>query len=254
MLSDKKDLLLARLNAIGASLAQTSHALALIGLGSVGAELERLDDYSDLDFFAIVESGCKEQFLNHLGWLSAAAPIAYAFRNTADGYKLLYADGVFCEFAVFEEPELRQVPFAAGRIVWKRAHVAETLHLPQKASPAPEERPIEWLVGEAVTNLYVGLCRFRRGEKLSAMRFIQGYAVDRVLELAEIIETEAGLPRDPFALERRFEQRHPRVAASLPEFTQGYERSPESAKAILAFFDNHFDVNPAMKQAIAALF
>ena len=40
-------------------------------------------------------------------------------------------------------------------------------------------------LGEALTNLYVGMAREKRGEKLSAMRFIQGYAVDRLLELAE---------------------------------------------------------------------
>ena len=37
-------LLLKRLDEIGQSLEQSSHALALIGLGSVGLELHRLDD------------------------------------------------------------------------------------------------------------------------------------------------------------------------------------------------------------------
>lgn len=47
--------LLNRLDAIGHSLEKSGHALALIGLGSAGVETERLDSYSDLDFFAIVE-------------------------------------------------------------------------------------------------------------------------------------------------------------------------------------------------------
>ena len=64
-----------------------------------------------------------------------------------------------------------------------------------------------FLLGEALSNLYVGLGRLRRGEKLSALRFIQGYAVDRVLELARRVESEQpGFP-DPFNAERRFEQR-----------------------------------------------
>ena len=46
--------LLARLDAIACSLEASGHAEALIGLGSVGLELDRLDEYSDLDFFAIV--------------------------------------------------------------------------------------------------------------------------------------------------------------------------------------------------------
>src|SRR5436190_636792 len=103
MPTPQTNLLIARLNAIGASLAQSRGALALIGLGSVGTELERLDDYSDLDFFVIVEPGRKPDFIQNLDWLSRPGPIAYAFRNTAEGYKVLFEDGVFCEFAVFEE-------------------------------------------------------------------------------------------------------------------------------------------------------
>ena len=68
---ERKDLLLARLDEIGRSLARTGHALALLGLGSVGCELERLDNYSDLDFFAIVQPGYKQKFIAQLDWLSA---------------------------------------------------------------------------------------------------------------------------------------------------------------------------------------
>jgi hypothetical protein len=247
------DLLIARLNAIGASLAQSPQALALIGLGSVGAELERLDAYSDLDFFVVVEPGHKLRFINQLDWLSRLGPIAYAFRNTADGYKLLFEDGVFCEFAVFEEAELRQIPFAAGRIVWKRANVPDSLGQPPADKAAPSLPPAEWSLGEALTNLYVGLGRYHRGEKLSALRFIQGYAVDRVLELSESLEPPTVAHRDLFARERRYEQRHPRLAPHLPTFTQGYERSLESARALLTFLDGHFEIPPALKRAILAL-
>src|SRR5512145_3267505 len=96
-----KQFLLARLDQIGAALAASGHALALIGLGSVGEELDRLDDYSDLDFFAIVETGHKRRYIDDLDWLSSIAPIAYRFLNSPDGYKLLFTDGIFCEFAVF---------------------------------------------------------------------------------------------------------------------------------------------------------
>jgi lincosamide nucleotidyltransferase B/F len=41
--------LLQRLDEIGSSLERSKHALALIGLGSVGLECDRLDSYSDLD-------------------------------------------------------------------------------------------------------------------------------------------------------------------------------------------------------------
>jgi len=51
----KKQALLQRLKAIGQSLRESSNALALIGLSSAGTGLERLDDFSDLDFFIIAK-------------------------------------------------------------------------------------------------------------------------------------------------------------------------------------------------------
>jgi lincosamide nucleotidyltransferase B/F len=249
---DKKQILISRLGGIGQSLERTGHALALIGLGSVGAELERLDEYSDLDFFAIVEKGYKQTFIGNLDWLSAVSPVAWHFQNTVDGHKLLFTDGVFCEFAVFEPPELRTIPFAGGRIVWKQPHVDDAIAIPVHTS-APVKRDKDWLLGEALTNLYVGLCRFRRGEKLSAARLIQQSAVDRVLELAELIESEAAGQRDGFANDRRFENRFPQTARQLPAFIQGYACTPESAQAILTFLEKHFFLNPAIAQAIRDL-
>jgi hypothetical protein len=109
------------------------------------------------------------------------------------------------------------------------------------------------LLGEALTNLYVGLGRYHRGERLTAMRFIQVYAVDRILELATQIETEQPAHRDPFGTDRRVERRFPNLAAELPHFTQGYDRTVESAAAILGFLERHWEVSPAIRQAILAL-
>lgn len=253
MSTRRRDLLISRLNEIASSLARSEKAVALIGLGSAGLEVERLDDYSDLDFFAVVEAGCKNEFLNSLAWLSSICPIAYCYRNTPDGYKVLFEDGVFGEFAVFEEAELRHIPFAPGRIVWKKASARESLAVPQQVRNSWENPSLEWSLGEALTSLYVGLCRLRRGEKLSAMRLIQCYAVDRILELSERIEPATSSSRDAFVLERRYEQRHPAIAKALPAFSQGYERSVESARAVLNFVESHFEINRFLKRAILDL-
>ena len=245
--------LLTRLDDIGQSLAQSGHALTLIGLGSVGEELHRMDEYSDLDFFVIVETGYKRRYIDDLDWLSNLAPIAYHFLNSPDGYKLLFADGIFCEFAVFELQELQGIPFAPGRIVWKREGSPDNIHRPVKETVHPAKRSKEFLVGEAITNLYVGMGRDKRGEKLSASRFIQGYAVDRLVELAEYVEAEQNVTHDIFVNERRFEARHPLVARELPAWVQGYERNRESALAILSFLEEHFEVNAAMAEAVRKL-
>ena len=100
-------LLQQRLQQIAANLEQNPNGLALMGLGSTGAESSRMDQWSDLDFFAIVAPGYKQQFIDDLSWLSQLHPIAWCFKNTEDGYKLLFEDGIFCEFAVFEPQELK---------------------------------------------------------------------------------------------------------------------------------------------------
>lgn len=244
--------LLQRLEAIGRSLAAEPDALALLGLGSVGLELDRLDEYSDLDFFVIVRDGTQAAFLEDLTWLERVAPVAYHFQNNHDAIKLLFADGIFCEFAVLTDRELPGIPFAEGRIVWKRPEVPEAIGRPQKPLPSPDARTEAWLLGEALTNLYVGLGRYHRGEKLTAARFIQCFAVERVINLAARYSEAAPGYADPFGLDRRFEQRYGTAAAYLPSFMQGYDRTPQSAAAILRWLETHFEVNRAMAAAIRA--
>jgi lincosamide nucleotidyltransferase B/F len=245
--------LLIRLDEIGYSLEHSGHALALVAVGSVGLELDRLDDYSDLDFFAIVEDGYKSAYITSLEWLSNVHPIAYYFPNTEDGFKLLFTDGVFCEFAVFELDDLKKVPFAPGRVIWKRTEIPDTVSQLVVTSTPLSRRDLDWLIGEALTNLFVGMKREKRGEKLSAMRFIQNYAVDRLLELVEHIDEEKPADRDPFVNERRIEQRYPNLQSKLPTWAQGYERNRESALAILHFLDENFSINAVMAEAIRKL-
>ncbi|EGJ09512.1 hypothetical protein [Rubrivivax benzoatilyticus] len=224
--------LLTRLDTIARSLAASGQALALIGLGSVGRETARLDAWSDLDFFAIVEPCAKARYLDHLDWLDAAHPLAWHFRNTADGHKALMADGVFCEFAVFEPQELAAIPFAPGRLVWARDGVDPAIVEPRRPLPAATLPDETWIVGEALSNLLVGLQRWQRGEKLSAMRLVQGHALDRLIELDTLRAAPA--PGDPFNRERRLEARQATLAAELPALAPGYTQTPAAALALLA--------------------
>lgn len=225
--------LLERLAAIGQSLSRRPQALALLGLGSVGRERARLDTYSDLDFFAVVQAGSKQTFLDDLSWLSEVAPVAYCFRNTSDGFKLLYSDGVFCEFAVFEEPEMKTGVYTPGEFIWKAEEVDANIAIPSVPLPEPSSSDTDWLLGEALTNLYVGLMRDHRGECLSAMRFIQSFALDRVINLFDQGLCSGKCGQDPFNPERRLEQRLPELAARLPDMAQGYQKNRASAWAIL---------------------
>lgn len=131
---DRRTRLLQRLDEIGQALEASGQAFALLALGSVGRELERLDAYSDLDYFAIVKPGAKQTFLDDTAWLSRPCPVVFLFRNTVDGFKYLYEDGIFCEMAVFEPHELARIPFAPGRVVWKAEGFDESI-----LTPAPVE-------------------------------------------------------------------------------------------------------------------
>ncbi|MBI1299264.1 hypothetical protein GC175_30400 [bacterium] len=245
--------LLSRLEEIGRSLSKKRSARALIGLGSVGVDMDRLDEYSDLDFFVVVEPGSKADYLTDLAWLTDVAEVTYAFQNTRDGHKLLYEDGVFCEFAVFDENELENAVFSPGRIVWKAEGVDSEIRMPRQAINEKAVPALDWLLGEILTNLYMGLLRHQRGEKLSAMRFIQGHAVDRVLELAEQIYTAASGGQDAFSIERRYEQRYPQMIKILPDLMQGYAKNVESARSILRFVDKHTVLDPNMRRKVLAL-
>jgi hypothetical protein len=85
------------------------------------------------------------------------------------------------------------------------------------------------------------------------MRFIQWYAVDRVVELAEGLGQINPEQADPFNRERRIESRAPKLAYLLPDFAPGYHRNKAAARKILAYLDEHFEINKVMKAEILRL-
>jgi len=248
--------LLARLEDIAVALQRSGHAQALLALGSVGLERDRLDRYSDLDFFVIVDAGHKARYIDNLDWLEAAHPLAWHFRNTVDGHKALSRDGIFCEFAIFEPQELAAIPFAPGRVVWRRADVEESIAIPRRPLPGAQLPDESWIVGEALSCLYVGLQRWHRGERLSAARMVQGHALDRLVELdaLRLANSSSSVSVDPFSRERRLEQRQPDLARELPQLVPGYSHTPRAALAILAALARRgASLDPSMQERIRTL-
>ena len=234
-----------RLASLAKELSARDDALGLLALGSVGTETDRLDAWSDLDFFVLVSDGAKGRYIENLDWLAAAHPVVWHFQNTVDGHKALMADGVFCEFAVFEIHELGRIPYAPGRFIWRRNDVDEALACAKR--PLPARHSPDWLIGEALSNLIVGLQRHARGEKLAAMRLIQVHALDGVLEFLETLQPgpqDSSAARDPFNVDRRIEMRSPQLAPALPIWAGGYEHTLPAALALLAALEAH-NVVPA---------
>jgi len=243
--------LVQRLDELGAALAARGDAIALIGLGSVGVDLERLDDHSDLDFFVVVEDDARQRYLDSIDWLEELAPVAFSFPNTVDGRKVLFADGLYAEYAVFTLDGIAAVASPAGRIVWQRADAPAGLEAPRGVpGPSPYDT-VQWQANEALTNLYVGLHRDARGEKLSATRLIQAHAVDRVLTIADLHAGGAGR-QDVFAVERGAERR---LGSRMPlaAMAPGYGRNREAALAVLAWLEAHAVVDPTLAAAIREL-
>jgi len=246
--------LLDRLDRIGEVLRDRGDALALLGLGSVGRDLHRLDEHSDLDFFAVVDDGAKQHYLDSLDWLEAAAPIAFSFANTADGRKVLFADGVYAEYAVFTLAQLRRAEYPPARVVWRRPDAPAGLDTPVRP-PQLEEFDVPHQVNEAMTNLLVGLHRDARGERLSATRLIQVHALDRILHILELTAHDGAVRQDLYARERGVERRHRAQDLPLSSLVPGHDHNPRAARAVLDWLQTHCaeHLDPALVRAVSDL-
>lgn len=244
------DTLMTRLNELGKHCYVQDFTLALLALGSC-AEVSRMDEYSDLDFFLIVKEGTKTDALIDLSWLDVAS-LSYAFRNTVDGYKVMWEDGIYAEFAIFEPEELDTIAFSTGRFIFKKKEL--TLSSEPKLEIKPQlQKDMNYAVNEILTNVYVGLCRYRRGEILSAFRLISVHAVDRYLSILPLLDQPSDSLIDPFALDRRIEERHPEYKIKISSFIQGYDQVLESAQALLDELETITEINPVMKREIDKL-
>ena len=93
--------------------------------------------------------------------------------------------------------------------------------------------------------------RHARGERLAAMRMVQVYALDRVLELATDGDPATGA--DPFNPDRRIEARAPALAALLPLLAGGYEHTVTAARVLLQWLQTHHAVPTAVASHIETL-
>jgi hypothetical protein len=244
--------LLRRLDDLAAGLSRRPGVVAVLGLGSVGTDLARLDDHSDLDFFVVLDDGAQTRFLTELDWLGVA-PVVYSFPNSIHGRKVLWADGLYAEYAIFTLDELRAGSYSGARVVWSRADAPEGLERAGRPAPtSPYDTP-EHQIGEALTNLFVGLHRDLRGERLAAARLIQAHAIDRLLTFLDLTGQAARGRQDPFAVERGAERRFSADVLPLAAMVPGYGRNHEAALAILEWLEARVEVSPPLAEAIREL-
>ena len=244
---------LTRLDDLARALTPDDAVLAVLGLGSAGLEHNRFDDHSDIDFWLVVSDGpAKQRYLDDPGWLAGlGGRLAYSFVNDPNGRKALLADGLFLEYAVFTPQELRRLAFTGARVVWQRPGIP--LGLDDHAAPSPPTSidTVDFHVNEALTNLFVGLHRELRAERLTAFRFIQVYAVDRVLALLRLDAKRQWVQPDPFEATRRVEASFEDVP--LPAMAAGYDHNRAAARATLDWLTQCYDTDPAIVEAVRDL-
>lgn len=208
-------------------IASCIHNPKIIGLVLVGstAETERVDEWSDHDFFVITHTGDQEALRRDLSWLPNSTSIAFWFRETEHGLKVVYNTGEILEFAIFDCTELSGCTVNHHRLAFGESEVENALVVAKNRLPAV-------VVGDDLADfrhflsvLVIHVGRARRGELLTAGQGIRGTAATALLKVFT-----RRLPADPrldrLDVSRRFEFAHPEIGKRICD---ALEQDPESA-------------------------
>ncbi|MCY1714371.1 nucleotidyltransferase domain-containing protein [Caproiciproducens galactitolivorans] len=200
---------------------------AVAAFGSL-AETERFDQWSDLDFLVICDAAQKETLLSSLPKLEVIYPIDYLQIEYGGSVKLLFRDGVLCDFGIVTEQQASSFPHGEGRILWCAPSFSRDCI--RKTSECAACAPRDWM-GDALLHVFVGLLRQKRNETAAAFEEIQISAVRSLL--SGMIE-EGHLPgNDPFSPLRRAEKYAD--GKMLSDFMMGYSHNVEAARAIVTW-------------------
>jgi hypothetical protein len=171
---------------LGETLARDDRVVGLVALGSMAAVDYGPDAWSDHDFFVVVGEGEQDAFRADLSWLPEAERIAFSFRETEHGVKAVYDDAHLVEFAVFDDRELDLARVNRYRVLLDRGGLERRMRVVREATVRAGERSARddrWLFGQFLTNLLVGVGRYRRGERLSGSLFVRTHAAGHLLVL-----------------------------------------------------------------------
>ena len=201
--------------ALVASVSARPDVLGLVLLGS-GAERHRIDEWSDHDFYLVVDDGVAEDYRLDLSWLPDAERIVLAPRETEHGLKVVYDDGHVLEFAVATLGEVAGFGTNHWRVVVDRGGVEPVIRAAAERSAAPADRDDVRDIELFLALLLIGTGRARRGEVLAAGEFTRSHALGLLLAVwrsRRPAEHPERLDRlDPH---RRFELVYPAAAAEL---------------------------------------
>ena len=194
----------------------------LIGLVLLGSASEagamRRDEWSDHDFFALIEAGRGAEIRPALDWLPDSERIALTAREGEIGFVAVYDDGHVFEFAFSEAGELDGslagdatvlVDDDAGTTATLIEQAGERADAGDRFDPANDARLV-------LVKLLIGVGRARRGEVLNAGIFIRSWAVQLLVRAirGRFADRSTAL-RDTIDPVRRFERDFPDWAARI---------------------------------------
>lgn len=192
--------------------------LGLVALGSMAEQGELPDEYSDHDFFVVVEPWLAEELRGSSEWLPAPDRIRLRFRETPHGVKALYDDGHLIELAVFTLEELSLARVNRHRVLFDHADVEARMVRVERETRARIEAEApsdEWLVGQMLTDALVGALRAARGETLAGSERVT-QATRWFLRLVDRHRAnERSDRRDSLDVLRRVEWVYPELGAEL---------------------------------------
>jgi hypothetical protein len=171
------------------------------------------DEWSDHDFFLISQSGMQEELRQDPQWLPARERIAFSFRETEHGLKVLYDDGHMLEFAVFDIEEIALAGVNRYRTLLDRGGVDEACAR-VRDHPRPQHHD-DHLFGMVLTAALVAVGRGRRGEVLSAAFLVTWGLTYLTRLIARVIPAENAAMLDNFDSLRRFERAYPALGEEL---------------------------------------
>lgn len=215
--------------------------LALLGSASEQARYRR-DEWSDHDFFALVEAGRGPEIRPDLDWLPDQERLVLTAREGEIGFVAVYDDGHVFEFAFSDAEELSGAVAGDATIVVDDA-AGTTAALIERARERAASADGFDPVNDArlvLVKLLIGTGRVRRGEVLVGGAFIRQWAVQHLVRAVRgRFPARSTTLRDAIDPVRRFERDFPEWASRIDAAV-----SQDADSAARALFDLLRELEP----------
>ncbi len=215
----------ARFDALSAGLAdgvrEHESLIGLVLLGSASDEAAgRRDEWSDHDFFALIEEGRGSAVRPDLSWLPDRERIVLTAREGGIGFVAVYDDGHVFEFALSEAGELSGALAGDATVVVDDEQGTTARLVAQSRARAAASDSFDPVNDTrlVLVKILIGTGRVRRGEVLNGQGFVRQWAVQALVRaIRGRFPQGSTTARDLIDPLRRFESDFPREAALIAE-------------------------------------